>query len=227
MQDPLHILDAIIDIHLHLTACTQKKDGPSAGVAIVYSPLFLPQWVGFNAKMMALGLVPIFAIISLLTWKCVPSTAVMWLGVQKNHYLFPLLLLWHEFHPSQMICSKLRQGLSRNRGKFCRCTAPAGAEIGAMGMVGCKGMVGSVSDCFIDWHPKKCLRASGCLTYTHVCTVYQFWSTSYDFRLIWKPRYYSITYIIFRLLSNLFNFWQANLFKTSKHWNSFLTHCIW
>ena len=34
-QDPLRIPDAMIDVHLHLPAGAQKKDGPSAGVAMV------------------------------------------------------------------------------------------------------------------------------------------------------------------------------------------------
>ena len=33
--DPLRIPDAMIDVHLHLPAGAQKKDGPSAGVAMV------------------------------------------------------------------------------------------------------------------------------------------------------------------------------------------------
>ena len=42
-QDPLRIPDAMIDVHLHLPAGAQKKDGPSAGVAMVriQTPLFL------------------------------------------------------------------------------------------------------------------------------------------------------------------------------------------
>jgi ATP-dependent Lon protease len=47
-QDPLRIPDAVIDLHLHLPAGAQKKDGPSAGVAMVCSPAFLN---GFGAKM--------------------------------------------------------------------------------------------------------------------------------------------------------------------------------
>jgi hypothetical protein len=39
-QDPLRIPDAMIDIHLHLPAGGQKKDGPSAGVAMVCNPVF-------------------------------------------------------------------------------------------------------------------------------------------------------------------------------------------
>ena len=34
-QDPLRIPNAMIDVHLHLSAGAQKKDGPSAGVAMV------------------------------------------------------------------------------------------------------------------------------------------------------------------------------------------------
>ncbi|KAH9029165.1 Lon protease C-terminal proteolytic domain-containing protein [Lactarius pseudohatsudake] len=52
-QDPLRIPDAMIDIHLHLPAGAQKKDGPSAGVAMVC------------------------AMVSLLTGKCVPPTTAM------------------------------------------------------------------------------------------------------------------------------------------------------
>ena len=42
-QDPLRIPDAMIDVHLHLPAGAQKKDGPSTGVAMVriQTPLFL------------------------------------------------------------------------------------------------------------------------------------------------------------------------------------------
>ncbi|KAI0246609.1 P-loop containing nucleoside triphosphate hydrolase protein [Lactifluus subvellereus] len=46
--DPLRIPDAAIDLHLHLPAGAQKKDGPSAGVAMIC------------------------AVVSLLTGKCVP-----------------------------------------------------------------------------------------------------------------------------------------------------------
>ncbi|KAH9011196.1 ATP-dependent protease La [Lactarius hengduanensis] len=52
-HDPLRIPDAMIDIHLHLPAGAQKKDGPSAGVAMVC------------------------AMVSLLTGKCVPPTTAM------------------------------------------------------------------------------------------------------------------------------------------------------
>lgn len=52
-QDPLRIPDAMIDVHLHLPAGAQKKDGPSAGVAMVC------------------------AMVSLLTGKCVPPTTAM------------------------------------------------------------------------------------------------------------------------------------------------------
>ena len=34
-QDPLRIPDAMIDMHLHLPAGAQKKDGPCASVAMV------------------------------------------------------------------------------------------------------------------------------------------------------------------------------------------------
>jgi hypothetical protein len=34
-----------------------------------------------------------------------------------------------------------------------------------------------------------------------------------------------MTYIIFRLLHNLFDLCQVSLFKTAKHWDSFFTHC--
>jgi len=39
-QDPLRIPDAMIDVHLHLPAGAQKKDGPSAGVAMVRTRTF-------------------------------------------------------------------------------------------------------------------------------------------------------------------------------------------
>ncbi|KAF8494955.1 Lon protease C-terminal proteolytic domain-containing protein [Russula emetica] len=54
-QDPLRIWDAMIDVHVHLPAGAQKKDGPSAGVAMVI----------------------VCAIVSLLTGKCVPPTIAM------------------------------------------------------------------------------------------------------------------------------------------------------
>jgi ATP-dependent Lon protease len=38
--DPLRIPDAMIDVHLHLPAGAHKKDGPSAGVAMVLSIVF-------------------------------------------------------------------------------------------------------------------------------------------------------------------------------------------
>ena len=38
-QDPLRIPDATIDVHLHLPAGAQKKDGPSAGIAMVRSSI--------------------------------------------------------------------------------------------------------------------------------------------------------------------------------------------
>ena len=43
VQDPLQIPDAMIDVHLHLPVGAQKKDGPSAGVAMVriQTPMFL------------------------------------------------------------------------------------------------------------------------------------------------------------------------------------------
>ncbi|KAH9177276.1 Lon protease C-terminal proteolytic domain-containing protein [Lactarius sanguifluus] len=52
-HDPLRIPDAMIDVHLHLPAGAQKKDGPSAGVAMVC------------------------AMVSLLTGKCVSPTTAM------------------------------------------------------------------------------------------------------------------------------------------------------
>ncbi|KAI0270715.1 Lon protease C-terminal proteolytic domain-containing protein [Gloeopeniophorella convolvens] len=51
-QDPLRVPDAI-DVHLHFPAGAQKKDGPSAGVAMIC------------------------ALVSLLTGKCVPPTIAM------------------------------------------------------------------------------------------------------------------------------------------------------
>jgi ATP-dependent Lon protease len=85
-QDPLRIPDAMIDVYLHLPAGSQNKDGPSAGVAMVRSPLFLS---GFGAKLMVVGLVQVCAIVSLLTGKCVPPTTTMTDEVR----LFPLLPL--------------------------------------------------------------------------------------------------------------------------------------
>ncbi|KAF8494967.1 peptidase S16 [Russula emetica] len=41
VQDPLRIPDAMIDIHPHLPAGAQKKDGPSADVAMVCAIVFL------------------------------------------------------------------------------------------------------------------------------------------------------------------------------------------
>jgi hypothetical protein len=55
--------------------------------------------------------------------------------------------------------------------------------------------------------------------------LHQFLSKSHDLGLIWKPRWCNITCIIFRLLSILFDLWQANLSKVTKHWDSFLSHC--
>ncbi|KAH8987326.1 Lon protease C-terminal proteolytic domain-containing protein [Lactarius akahatsu] len=52
-HDPLRTPEAMIDVHLHLPAGAQKKDGPSAGVAMVC------------------------AMVSLLTGKCVPPTTAM------------------------------------------------------------------------------------------------------------------------------------------------------
>ena len=53
-QDPLRIPDAMIDVHLHLPAGAQKKDGPSAGVAMVRTdpPLFefLNERMGRSAR---------------------------------------------------------------------------------------------------------------------------------------------------------------------------------
>jgi hypothetical protein len=34
-----------------------------------------------------------------------------------------------------------------------------------------------------------------------------------------------MTYIILRLLHNLFDLCQVSLSKTAKHWDSFFTHC--
>ena len=39
-QDPLRIPDAMIDVHLHLPVGAQKKDGLSAGVAMVRTRTF-------------------------------------------------------------------------------------------------------------------------------------------------------------------------------------------
>ena len=55
----------------------------------------------------------------------------------------------------------------------------------------------------------------------------QFKFKSYDLRLILKPRCYTITYIIYRLLTNFLDLFYFNLCKTAKHWDSFLTHCIY
>jgi len=48
----------MIDVHLHLPAGAQKKDGPSAGVAMVRTRTFLPsnfgcsmrEWVGLRDR---------------------------------------------------------------------------------------------------------------------------------------------------------------------------------
>jgi ATP-dependent Lon protease len=64
----------MIDVYPHLAAGAQNKDGPSAGVAMVRSPLFLS---GFGAKLMVVGLVQVCAIVSPLTGKCVPLTTAM------------------------------------------------------------------------------------------------------------------------------------------------------
>ena len=68
----------MIDVHLHLPAGAQKKDGPSAGVAMVHSSLFLS---GYGAKM---TFVQVCAIVSLLTGRCVPPTTAMTGEVRKN-----------------------------------------------------------------------------------------------------------------------------------------------
>ena len=77
--------DATIDIHLHLPAGAQKKDGPSAGVAMVRSSLFFLNG-NLGAKM---TVVQVCAIVSLLTGKCVPPTTAMTGEVRKNNSSFP------------------------------------------------------------------------------------------------------------------------------------------
>lgn len=47
-QDPLRIPGAVIDVHQHLPAGAQKKNGPSASVAMVRNLIFLSV---FSAKM--------------------------------------------------------------------------------------------------------------------------------------------------------------------------------
>jgi ATP-dependent Lon protease len=64
----------VIDVYLHLPAGAQKKDGPSAGVAMVRSLLFLSV---FGAKTTIVGLLQVCAIVSLLTGKYVPPTTAM------------------------------------------------------------------------------------------------------------------------------------------------------
>jgi ATP-dependent Lon protease len=61
----------MIDVHLHLPAGAQKKDGPSAGVAMVRSPR------GFGPEITAVDLVQVCAMVSLLTGKYVPPTTAM------------------------------------------------------------------------------------------------------------------------------------------------------
>ena len=46
-QDHLRIPHVMIDVHLHLPASAQKKDGPSAGVAMVRSLIFSSLRFGF------------------------------------------------------------------------------------------------------------------------------------------------------------------------------------
>ena len=86
-QDLLRISDAIIDLHVHLSAGARKKNGQSAGVTMVRGPFFLN---GFGAKMTVMGLVlvQVCAIVSLLTGKYVPPTTATTGEVCKEYDLF-------------------------------------------------------------------------------------------------------------------------------------------
>ena len=87
-QDPLCIPDAMIDVHLHLPASAQKKDGPSAGVAMVRRPHFLS---GFGAKMMGRG--PGTGLCDLIPLDGEVCPSYDCLDRRGEHFLFPLLPL--------------------------------------------------------------------------------------------------------------------------------------
>ena len=71
-QDPLKVPDPI-DIHLHLPAGAQKKDGPSAGVAMVSSPVSSHDRTSHRLSMF----LQTCAFVSLLTAALVPANVAM------------------------------------------------------------------------------------------------------------------------------------------------------
>ena len=72
-DDPLKITRSV-DVHLHLPAGAQKKDGPSAGIAMVSSKYGSRSWALIKY---CVAPVKVCALISLLTSLFVPSTTAL------------------------------------------------------------------------------------------------------------------------------------------------------